>query len=211
MSSTESLRERKKRATRQAISDIATSLFIERGFDQVTVEEIAEAANVSRMTVFNYFPRKEDLFFDREEEGRSLIQTALSDRLRSQSPIAALRNLVYQLVEQKHPFAKFDSGVASFWRTVKQSVALSARAREMRDELIGELAIAMAGSMGRPHSDPEAYLAAAMLITSWTVAYAEALRRRGGNRNNESTKVFLSLVERGFKGVAASMKGTPYV
>ena len=79
------LRERKKRATHQAISNVATGLFLERGFDEVTVAEIAEAANVAKMTVFNYFPRKEDLFFDREEEGRVLL------RVLSRSDLAASR------------------------------------------------------------------------------------------------------------------------
>ena len=53
-------RARKRLATRQSISDVATRLFLERGFDRVTVDEIAAAADVGRMTVFNYFPRKED-------------------------------------------------------------------------------------------------------------------------------------------------------
>lgn len=59
------LRERKKRLTRQRISGEATALFLERGFDEVAVAEVARAAGVSTMTVFNYFPRKEDLFLDR--------------------------------------------------------------------------------------------------------------------------------------------------
>ncbi len=57
-------RERKKQLTRQAISDVATRLFLERGFDAVTVAEIAAAADVAVQTVFNHFPTKEDLFFD---------------------------------------------------------------------------------------------------------------------------------------------------
>ena len=70
------LRSRKRLATRQAISNAATRLFFVRGFEQVTVDEIAAAANVGRMTVFNHFPRKEDMFFDREEEGRELLREA---------------------------------------------------------------------------------------------------------------------------------------
>lgn len=58
--------------TRQTISDAATRLFFERGFDNVTIDEIADAADVSRMTVFNHFPRKEDMFFDREQEIRDI-------------------------------------------------------------------------------------------------------------------------------------------
>jgi AcrR family transcriptional regulator len=81
------LRERKKRATRQAISDVATQLFTERGFDNVTVAEIAAAANVAKMTVFNYFARKEDLFFDREDESRELPRAALAGRPPGESPL----------------------------------------------------------------------------------------------------------------------------
>ena len=61
MSTPSDLRSRKRLATRQAISNAATLLFFERGFDNVTVDEIAAAADVGRMTVFNHFPRKEDM------------------------------------------------------------------------------------------------------------------------------------------------------
>src|SRR5215831_7793156 len=61
------LRERRKQETRQAISDIATVMFADRGFDEVTIAQVADAAGVAKMTVTNYFPRKEDLVFDRAE------------------------------------------------------------------------------------------------------------------------------------------------
>jgi AcrR family transcriptional regulator len=73
------LRERKKAETRQAISDVATRLFEARGFDAVTVAEIAAAANVSTKTVFNYFPAKEDLFFDAEDAVRDALVAAAPD------------------------------------------------------------------------------------------------------------------------------------
>ena len=73
-------RERKKRQTRQRISDIATGLFLERGFDAVTVAEIAEVAEVSVNTVYNYFPAKEDLFFDREAEQIERSSRQVRDR-----------------------------------------------------------------------------------------------------------------------------------
>ena len=66
MSTPPDRRSRKRLAMRQGISNTATRLFFERGFDQVTVDEIAAAADVGRMTVFNHFPRKEDMFFDRD-------------------------------------------------------------------------------------------------------------------------------------------------
>ena len=65
----------------------------ERGFDRVTVDEIAAAADVGRMTVFNYFPRKEDMFFDRDEEIRDTLREALRQRGPSVTPIETLRLL----------------------------------------------------------------------------------------------------------------------
>jgi AcrR family transcriptional regulator len=212
MSSRQGLRERKKEATRRAISDVATSLFIERGFDNVTVADIAEVANVSRMTVFNYFPRKEDLFFDREDESRELVQDALAKRSAGEPPIMALHKLIKILVGQQHPFANFSDGVVKFWRTVEQSPALAARAREMRDELVNDLATQLAQTVGLPPSDPSARLAAAMLFAALYVAYAEALRQRRSRGSVGSTsKAFLKMIERGFAGVTVALHDTPYV
>src|SRR5262245_41779405 len=139
------LRDSKKRETRERISDIATELFYERGFDAVTVEEIAARANVSKVTVFNYFPRKEDLFFDRQVEVSSLLREALAGRAKTQSPVSALRQLVDQLVVQKHPFARIDSQTVGFFRIVAASPSLKARLRELEDEAVETLAVELSG------------------------------------------------------------------
>jgi AcrR family transcriptional regulator len=76
----EGLRERKKRAARQAIAATARRLFAERGFDAVTVADVAAAADVSEKTVFNYFPTKEDLAFAGREEGIAQFVTAIAER-----------------------------------------------------------------------------------------------------------------------------------
>ncbi len=68
------LRERKKRLMRQQLSDTATRMFMERGFDGVRVTEIAEACGVSEKTVFNYFPTKESLILDRLEISEGLAE-----------------------------------------------------------------------------------------------------------------------------------------
>jgi AcrR family transcriptional regulator len=206
------LRERKKRATKQAISDVATGLFMERGFDNVTVTEVAEGANVAKMTVFNYFPRKEDLFFDREDEGREMIRDALEQRSPDESPTVAMQNLVHRLLKQKHPFAKFTDGTARFSQTVMRSHALSARIRELRDEFIKDCAKMLADSVGRAHPDPEAHLFASLLMAMWSTAYAEALRRQlKGRSNSEAQLAFIDLMNRGFEGIRAALKATPYV
>src|SRR5215470_10876795 len=75
----EGLRERKKRLMRQKLSDIATAMFLERGFDAVRVAEVAEACGVSEKTVFNYFPTKESLVLDRLQATVESLRTGLAD------------------------------------------------------------------------------------------------------------------------------------
>src|ERR1700743_3415536 len=128
-------RSRKRLATRQGISDAATRLFIERGFDHVTVDEIAEAADVGRMTVFNHFPRKEDMFFDRDEEVRDLIREAVRQRGPRVTPIEALRLLAHRLAEEQSPLLEFSARSQRFIKTIEGSETLKARARAIRDEL----------------------------------------------------------------------------
>ena len=75
----EGLRERKKRLLRQQLSDAATAMFIERGFDAVRVIDVAEACGVSDKTVFNYFPMKEALVLDRLEGVIASLRESLAD------------------------------------------------------------------------------------------------------------------------------------
>jgi AcrR family transcriptional regulator len=88
------LRERKKAASRQAMSDAATRLFEQRGFEQVTLSEIAAAADVSVKTIFNYFGSKEDLFFDAEPQALENLLAPLRDRAHDESPTRAVRGLL---------------------------------------------------------------------------------------------------------------------
>ena len=73
-------RERKKAATRKTISDVATRMFLERGFDNVSIREIADAADVSPTTVFAHFPQKEALVFDEDDEQRDRLVAAVRER-----------------------------------------------------------------------------------------------------------------------------------
>ena len=88
------LRESNKARTRLSISDVATRLFIERGFENVTVAEIAEAAQVSVKTVFNYFSSKEELFFDRADDVRDVLLDAIRERPTGTGVLEALRAVV---------------------------------------------------------------------------------------------------------------------
>ena len=76
----EGLRDRKKRRLRQRISNVATALFLAEGFDNVSVARIAAACEVSEQTVFNYFPTKESMFFDRIESSTDAMADAVRHR-----------------------------------------------------------------------------------------------------------------------------------
>ena len=78
----EGLRELKKRETRQRISDVATEMFLARGFEAVTVTEVAAAAGVSEKTVYNYFPTKESLVLDQIQGQIERLVGAVRDRPR---------------------------------------------------------------------------------------------------------------------------------
>jgi AcrR family transcriptional regulator len=192
------LRERKKRETRQRISDVATGLFYARGFDAVTIEEIAAAADVSKVTVFNYFVRKEDLFFDREPELERLLHDALIGRGKAQSPVDALRQLVERLRQRQHPFAHIDARTVGFFRVVAGSQALKARLREIEDEAAERLAVELAG----PRPDGVARLLAGMVVVTWRTAYDEAIRVFERQRSaKKANAAFVVLIERGFAAV----------
>lgn len=205
-------RSRKRLATRQAISDAATRLFMERGFDHVTVDEIAAAADFGRMTVFNHFPRKEDMFFDRDEEGRDMLREAVRQRGASVAPLQALHLLAHRLVAEKSPVVEFSARSERMVPTVAGSETLKARARAIRDELADLVAEALAEAAGRDPADPDARLAAGLLLAAWTVAYIEAHRtfRRTRNRG-KANEAFLALVDKGAAGLKAAMAGTPYI
>src|SRR3954466_14048069 len=96
---TPGLRERKKRAAREAIATAARRLFAERGFDAVTVAEVAAAADVSEKTVFNHFATKEDLAFAGREEGIAQFVAAIADRPAGSSVLDVFRTMTHTVLD----------------------------------------------------------------------------------------------------------------
>ncbi|WP_432145383.1 TetR/AcrR family transcriptional regulator [Streptomyces sp. bgisy084] len=204
------LRERKKLRTRQRISGEATLLFIRRGFDNVTVAEVARAAEVSTMTVFNYFPRKEDLFLDRIPEARELIVRAVRERGAGESPLAALRRLVLALLAERHPLGGVGEGFEHFWRTVLDSPALRARGREAVEETEGALAALLAEAAGGDAERPghDARLAAALTVAAIRVAYVDAATRQlGGDPVDEVAVEQAEVLRRTFDALERALPG----
>jgi AcrR family transcriptional regulator len=162
-----SRRERKKAETRQRISDHGTMMFVRLGFDNVTISDIAEAADVSKVTVFNYFPRKEDILFDREPELADLLTVTVRDRPPGTSVLAALRAMLLRKVADGHPLGGVEDRFAMFGRVIADSPALRARVREAGEEVEALLA----GLIAASDDDPDPGLSAALIVAACRAVY----------------------------------------
>jgi AcrR family transcriptional regulator len=158
------LRERKKQKTREEISAAAMALFTERGFDAVTVAEIARAADVSEKTVFNYFPAKEDLVAHRGIE----LTKALIDAVREQPPgvsvIAPFRQMTEALLDaiEREPV----ESIVAVPRLLMGSQSLRQRLVLGWEEEAAALTPVIAERVGL---EPDDFLATMMArVLSWT-------------------------------------------
>lgn len=170
---TPGLRERHKQRTRRDISAVAMGLFAEFGFEKVTISEIAEAAEVSKMTVTNYFARKEDLIFDRAEEAISSLADAAANRARGESILAAIRRDYDERVAVGD--VTLGPPTASFARMVRDSRVLSGRWLEIADLSEQALAEAIAAEAGV--DDPQHRIVAAQLASVPRVLFKESVHR----------------------------------
>jgi AcrR family transcriptional regulator len=152
------LRELKKLHTRQEIADRAMQLFARRGFDHVTVAEVAEAANVSEKTVYNYFPTKEDLFFDEVPEREAALVAAITGRRKGESILQALRRL--QATECPRLCSP---GFATFARIIEESTALKAKELEVMSRFVQVLTETLQAELALDERD--ARLAAGLLVS----------------------------------------------
>ncbi|MGW6062983.1 TetR/AcrR family transcriptional regulator [Streptomyces sp. NPDC055189] len=144
-------RERKKAATRQAIADAALHLFLERGYDDVGIREIADAADVSTTTLFKHFPVKEALVFDEDAAQEARLLAAVRDRPRDQSIPAALceHALRYRMAA-----AGSDARFTAFFDLVDSTPALRDYVQNMWLRHTSALAGAIADDSGLPADDP---------------------------------------------------------
>jgi AcrR family transcriptional regulator len=171
---TEGLRERKKRLTRQLLSDTATMLFLERGFDGFKITEVAEACGVSEKTVYNYFPTKESLILDREEDMVDAIRRALSDT--EKSPVDAIADILLEerrrMREGMADLGSEDAGLAMFRRFmagIAATPSLATALAESFDRMSRLCAECLAERAGVSPDDPEPLIAGRSLMGLWEV------------------------------------------
>jgi len=157
----EGLRERKKRRVRQQISDVATAMFLVHGFDKVTVARIAAACEVSEQTVFNYFPTKESMLFDRAETKLSAVADAVRER-GSHSLVDAVAQALGAGI-QPDPRGVVDEArqlhlLRLFWETTGSPTLAGARLADFA-RVTDEIALALAQRVGADPTNPEVQLA----------------------------------------------------
>ncbi|HYX89652.1 MAG TPA: TetR family transcriptional regulator [Gaiellaceae bacterium] len=160
MEAEQGLRERKKERTRQAIAEAAQRLFQERGFDAVSVAEVAREADVSQGTVFNYFPTKEDLFYGQMETFEAALLEAVRKRPPGESVLEAFRGFV---LERSKGLAERADVIAAAARVIDASPALQAREREVVAESTASLAALIAEETGPPGGVEPAVVANALM------------------------------------------------
>lgn len=168
MKSSDGLRERKKRRTHATLSETAIALFLERGYDQVSVAEIAAAAEVSKRTLFAYFPTKDDLvlhrFADHEDEAARVVR----GRRPGEAPLDALHRHLRSALERRDPISGLcdHPDVVAFYRLVVGTPALAAAL--VRYLSRGEDALAAAlretTPRGAPYAEQTARLAACQIL-----------------------------------------------
>jgi AcrR family transcriptional regulator len=182
----EGLRERKKRLMRQQLSDTATAMFLESGFDAVRVAEVAQACGVSEKTVFNYFPVKEALVMDRLEATLAALRAGLADPARTpvQAALVILRReldgMTGRLADAEGA-GNDDAGqgrraIRRFGDLIRATPSLRAYQAEMMDRSAQVATEVLAERAGTTADDPEPQIAARALLGLWRVQ-ADSLRR----------------------------------
>jgi AcrR family transcriptional regulator len=171
----EGLRARKKRQTRAAIAAAAMDLFRSRGFDAVTIADIAAAADVSRKTVFNYFPAKEDLVFEAGQERRAALVQAIRERPAGASLVAPFRAVTMDYLD--HVAHDPIDATLAIPRLVAGSAALRNRLFLGWEEEAAVLAPVLAQEAGEPPSGVVPIVVARTLAWTHRTVFRAAFMR----------------------------------
>jgi AcrR family transcriptional regulator len=157
------LRERKKQETREALTRAALELFVERGYDETTLAEIAEAAGVSTRTIFAYFPGKEDILFCTTQTMLDALAAALAERPAGTDALTALREFILSTAHEK---TELDHKLA---QVIAADPTLSSHKRARVAQVQEVLAAAIAEDLGVAPDDLRPQVAAASLTAAFEV------------------------------------------
>ena len=185
------LRERKRQQTRERLTRVAMALFLERGFEATTLDDIAAAADISRRSFFHYFASKEDVVFAWQEDSTAAFVAAVAARPAGESMLAAAENAIAAIVRQIEP------GEAIAMACLKRdNPALQARDQVKYEKLERALAEALSKRAGHKTEKLEARLVA-MIATGAMRIGGEFWAAEGAREKPEA------LVKRIFAAVRA--------
>jgi AcrR family transcriptional regulator len=205
------LRELKKEQTRQLIADTAWRLFADRGFDNVTVAEIAREAQVAEATVFNYFRTKEDLFYSRFEAFSARLADAVRDRDIGEPALAAFRRA---LLEEGGLLGQAEAGdEEALTRLRTESPALLAREQQAMARSSRDLAELLAAESGAGPDDlrPQVVANALLGLQRAMIDYVRGRVGSGGDLGGLAADVrkltaeAFALLEHGLAGYPARL------
>ncbi len=207
MAGTVGLRERKKQQTRQQIFEAARALFEAKGFDRVSVAEIARTADVSEVTVFNYFPTKEDLFYGGMQFFEEELIESVRGRPTGESVIKAFRRRLLAGAARLETRQSADL-IMKAARAVPASPSLAAREREIMDRYTSRLAELLAQETGADPTDIEPLsVASALMATHRTLVGHVRRRVLAGHRGARLADDYRSQARRAFARLERGLAG----
>jgi AcrR family transcriptional regulator len=177
------LRERKKLRTRRALADAALRLFTEQSFDEITLEEVAEEAEVSKSTFFRFFPAKEAAAIEAEAELWSAFLAALAERELSGPVLGELHQTLGAAVAGLDP--GWDDRFLATRRLIAAESALLSYVEHYRAGIRGQVVACLADKLGLDPEDLRLYVLAELAMTAFSLAGRPWVRRGGqGGRKN---------------------------
>lgn len=185
------LRQRKRQQTRDRLTRAAMALFLDRGFEATTLDDIASAADISRRSFFHYFASKEDVVFAWQEESTAALIPAVAARPASESMLTAAENAIAAMVRQLEP-----GEAVAIARLKRDNPALQARDQVKHEKLERALAEALGKRAGHKAEKLQARLAAMIATGAMRIA-GEFWATEGAHENPEA------LVKRTFAAIRA--------
>lgn len=192
----EGLRERKKRRTRERIHQEANRLFVERGFDRVTIAEVAEAAEVSVNTLYNYFQAKEDLVLPPDRASPDRLAQIVRERAPGDSPARAVLTRLREELERRERALGLTEGFGPVFEMMRAAPTLTARLETLGQQMTDSLADLLTEETGALPGDPMPRAVAGQIGWFHSLVFAEIGKRVAAGRSPDSiAKDLLELLD----------------
>ncbi|MEW1654081.1 MULTISPECIES: TetR/AcrR family transcriptional regulator [unclassified Streptomyces] len=173
----EGLRERKKRQTRQRISEVAIGLFVERGFDRVTIAEVAAAADVSVNTLYNYYESKEDLVLPPDQASPERLAAIVRARRPGESAARAVLAHLRDELRRRDRAVGLTTGFGRVFEMMRAAPTLTARLEDLGRQMTDALGVVLAEEAGATPDDQTPRVVASQIGWFHSLVYSEIGRR----------------------------------